>query len=164
VNETGLVLATLVVYNAVLVGIGLWARGRNRSVEDFYLAGRRLGPWVAAISASASSSSAWTLLGVSGAAYAWGLPALWLFPATVGGFLVNWVWVAPRLSALPNSASVSGVMKAFVPGTPQPRTPTCSRASWSSASYDEVSSRSGDAIHGRRPCSNAGSLVSAVRC
>lgn len=112
-NETTLVLATLVVYNAVLISIGLWARSRNRSVEDFYLAGRRLGPWVAAISASASSSSAWTLLGVSGAAYAWGLPALWLFPATVGGFLVNWVWVAPRLSALArreNALTLSSVV------------------------------------------------------
>src|SRR5690606_20050845 len=83
-----------------LIGVGLWARKRNQSIEDFYLAGRRMGPWVAGISASASSSSAWTLLGVSGAAYAWGLPALWLFPATVGGFLINWVWVAPRLKAL----------------------------------------------------------------
>jgi len=94
------VLVTLVVYNAILIGVGLWARGRNRDVDDFFLAGRGLGPWVAAISASASSSSAWTLLGVSGAAYAWGLPALWIFPSTVGGFLVNWVWVAPRLQKL----------------------------------------------------------------
>ena len=99
-NNTGAVLVTLVVYNALLIGVGLWARGRNRSVEDFFLAGRGLGPWVAAISASASSSSAWTLLGVSGAAYAWGLPALWLFPATVGGFLLNWLWIAPRLQRL----------------------------------------------------------------
>jgi len=99
-DNTGAVLVTLVIYNALLIGVGLWARGRNRSVEDFFLAGRGLGPWVAAISASASSSSAWTLLGVSGAAYAWGLPALWLFPATVGGFLLNWAWVAPRLQRL----------------------------------------------------------------
>jgi sodium/proline symporter len=94
------VLVTLVVYNALLIGVGLWARGRNRDVNDFFLAGRGLGAWVAAISASASSSSAWTLLGVSGAAYAWGLPALWIFPSTVGGFLVNWAWVAPRLQRL----------------------------------------------------------------
>lgn len=91
------VLVTLITYNALLIGIGLWVKGRNRDVADFYLAGRGLGPWIAAISASASSSSAWTLLGVSGAAYAWGLSALWLFPATVGGFLINWVWIAPRL-------------------------------------------------------------------
>jgi sodium/proline symporter len=99
-SDTAVVFLTLVLYNAILVGVGLWARNRNESIEDFYLGGRRLGPWVAAISASASSSSAWTLLGVSGAAYAWGLPALWLFPATVGGFVINWVWVAPRLKAL----------------------------------------------------------------
>jgi sodium/proline symporter len=99
-ENTGAVLVTLVVYNALLISVGLWARGRNKNVEDYFLAGRGLGPWVAAISASASSSSAWTLLGVSGAAYAWGLPALWLFPATVGGFVINWVWVAPRLQRL----------------------------------------------------------------
>ena len=99
-DSTSSVLITLVCYNLILIGVGLWARNRNKDVKDFYLAGRGLGPWVAAISASASSSSAWTLLGVSGAAYAWGLPALWLFPATVGGFMLNWFWVAPRLSRL----------------------------------------------------------------
>jgi sodium/proline symporter len=99
-SNTVPVLLTLVLYNALLIGVGLWAKGRNRDVADFYLAGRGLGPWIAAISASASSSSAWTLLGVSGAAYAWGLPALWLFPATVGGFLINWIWIAPRLKDL----------------------------------------------------------------
>ena len=99
-NETAPVLLTLVFYNALLIGVGLWTKGRNNDVADFYLAGRGLGPWIAAISASASSSSAWTLLGVSGAAYAWGLPALWLFPATVGGFLINWIWIAPRLQKL----------------------------------------------------------------
>lgn len=99
-TETAVVLATLVTFSVVLIAIGLWARRRNLDVQDFYLGGRKLGPWVAALSASASSSSAWTLLGVSGAAYAWGLPALWLFPATVGGFFINWVWVAPRIRRL----------------------------------------------------------------
>ncbi len=99
-ENTGAVLVTLVIYNVALIGVGLWAKGRNRDVADYFLAGRGLGPWVAAISASASSSSAWTLLGVSGAAYAWGLPALWIFPSTVGGFVINWLWIAPRLQRL----------------------------------------------------------------
>jgi sodium/proline symporter len=114
-DRTSSVLLTLVFYNLILIGVGLWARGRNKSVEDFFLAGRGLGPWVAAISASASSSSAWTLLGVSGAAYAWGLPALWLFPATVGGFLLNWYWVAPRLKRLAQGEGAVTLSEVVVP-------------------------------------------------
>jgi sodium/proline symporter len=91
------ILVTLVAYQVALIVIGLWARSRTHDNLDFFLGGRRLGGWVASLSASASSSSAWTLLGVSGAAYAWGVSALWIFPATVSGFLVNWLWVAPRL-------------------------------------------------------------------
>jgi len=93
------VLATLILYNLILVGLGVLSQRRVRDGVDFFLAGRRLGPTVAAISASASSSSAWTLLGVSGAAYAWGLSALWLFPACVGGFALNWYVLARALRA-----------------------------------------------------------------
>ncbi|HRP87019.1 MAG TPA: sodium/proline symporter [Gammaproteobacteria bacterium] len=91
------ILYTLVVYKLALVAIGVWATRRTHDAGDFFLGGRRLGGWVAAISASASSSSAWTLVAVSGMAYLWGWPALWLFPATLSGFLINWLWVAPRL-------------------------------------------------------------------
>lgn len=98
------VLVTLIAYKCALVGIGLYFRRRTHDQDDFYLGGRRLGPWVAAISASASSSSAWTLLGVSGAAYAWGLSALWLLPGCLGGFLLNWYALAPRLQTWSRSS------------------------------------------------------------
>ena len=94
------VLTTLVIYKILLIAIGLLARSRNHSEEDFFLGGRGLGPVVAAVSASASSSSAWTLMGVSGAAYAWGLGAAWLFLGCVGGFALNWYVLAPRLRSL----------------------------------------------------------------
>ncbi|MBT8085749.1 MAG: sodium/proline symporter [Woeseia sp.] len=120
-DRTDSVFLTLIVYNAVLIGVGLWARSRNKGVEDYFLAGRGLGPWVAAISASASSSSAWTLLGVSGAAYAWGLPALWIFPATVGGFMLNWLWVAPRLKELAQAERAVTLSEVVVPATLGPK-------------------------------------------
>lgn len=101
------VLTTLILYNLVLVGLGFLSQRRVRNGVDFFLAGRQLGPTVAAISASASSSSAWTLLGVSGAAYAWGLSALWLFPACVGGFALNWYLLA---RALRSSSRQSGAV------------------------------------------------------
>ncbi len=91
------VLITLIVYKLVLIGIGLATRNRATTKADFFLGGRSLGPWVAAISASASSSSAWTLLGLSGFAYTSGLSAIWFFPSCVGGFLLNWYVVAPAM-------------------------------------------------------------------
>jgi sodium/proline symporter len=92
------ILVTLIAYQMLLLGIGWWASRRNTDSEDYYLGGRKLGAAVAALSASASSSSAWSLLGVSGAAFAWGLPAVWLIPATLTGFVINWYLIAPRLS------------------------------------------------------------------
>ncbi|MBT8071091.1 MAG: sodium/proline symporter, partial [Gammaproteobacteria bacterium] len=92
-----ILIITLILYQLLLLSIGWWASRRTTDNEDFYLGGRKLGAAVAALSASASSSSAWSLLGVSGAAYAWGLPAIWLIPSTLLGFFINWYWVAPRM-------------------------------------------------------------------
>ncbi len=111
------IIATLIVYQALMLGIGWWASRRNADSTDFYLGGRRLGGLVAALSASASSSSAWSLLGVSGAAFAWGLPAVWLIPATVLGFCINWFLIAPRL-ARQSRASGALTLTEFVAGPP----------------------------------------------
>ncbi len=92
-----MLIATMLAYLVALLAIGAWAQRRTQDTADFHLAGRKMGPWVAALSASASSSSAWTLLGMSGAAYAWGLSAVWLVPAILIGFVINWVFIAPRL-------------------------------------------------------------------
>jgi sodium/proline symporter len=96
-GNMSILIATLILYQILLLSIGWWASRRTSDNEDFYLGGRKLGAAVAALSASASSSSAWSLLGVSGAAYAWGLPAIWLIPSTLLGFFINWYWVAPRM-------------------------------------------------------------------
>ena len=100
IDNSKYILFTLLAYKLILILIGLWSRKKNNSVSDYFIASRRLGPWIAALSASASSSSAWTLLGVSGAAYLWGLPALWIFPATLSGFFINWLFIAPKLNQL----------------------------------------------------------------
>ncbi len=91
------IMTTLVGYMITLVLIGVWAQRRTQDQEDYFLGGRQLGPWVAGLSASASSSSAWSLLGVSGTAYAVGMEAFWFLPGVLGGYLFSWFWVAPRL-------------------------------------------------------------------
>ena len=97
-NTTGTFIVTLVLYKLVLLGMGLWASRRARDQGEFLLGGRRLGAWVTSLSASASTTSAWTLLGVSGFAYALGPAGLWLAAGAVSGYVLNWCWVAPRLN------------------------------------------------------------------
>lgn len=96
-DKVTIVAITLVIYKLLLIGIGFWASSRNKNEEDFFLGGRGLGPVVAAISYSASASSAWTLLGLSGAAYVMGLSVLWIAGGSCIGMLVAWFWVGPRL-------------------------------------------------------------------
>ena len=110
-----LALATFLVGLLLLGGL---ARSRTRSSDEFYLGGRTLGPWVAALAANASSSSAWSLVGVSGFAYQHGLASLWLIPGCIGGFLLNWFLVAPRLRAATGEAITLTEFLAGPPGTP----------------------------------------------
>ena len=112
-----MVATTLIIYLIVLLGIGIWAQRRIGNTEDFHLAGRRMGPVVAALSASASSSSAWTLLGMSGAAYAWGLQAVWLIPAVVSGFFINWVFIAPKLQPASHANQALTLVEFLARGT-----------------------------------------------
>jgi len=93
------VLLTLIVYQLILLGVGVWATGRVTDEEDYFLGGRRLGAIVASLSYSASSSSAYTLLGVSGAAYGLGLSALWIAAGSVLGAVVAWFVVASGMMA-----------------------------------------------------------------
>jgi sodium/proline symporter len=96
--ETATIVAiTLIAYKLLLIGVGAWASGRNHSGEDFFLGGRQLGPWVAGISYSASASSAWTLLGLSGAAYVLGVSVIWVALGSISGMFVAWYVIAKRV-------------------------------------------------------------------
>ncbi|MCR9276515.1 MAG: sodium/proline symporter [Pseudomonadaceae bacterium] len=96
-STSSIVLATLIVYKLLLVGIGVWASRRNSDETDFFLGGRGLGPFVAGLSYAASTSSAWVLLGFSGFVYTIGLSALWMVPGIWAGYAVVWLYFGPKL-------------------------------------------------------------------
>ncbi|MCH7808912.1 MAG: sodium/proline symporter, partial [Planctomycetes bacterium] len=86
------------VYTLAIVAIGLYsARFARRSDEDYFLAGRSLGSWMAALSASASSESGWVTLGLVGTAFTQGVQAYWIIPGCLLGFMFNWFVLAGRL-------------------------------------------------------------------
>ena len=63
------ILLAIIVYLAGMLGVGFWFARKNNSVDDFYLGGRKLGPFVTAMSAEASDMSSWLLMGLPGVAY-----------------------------------------------------------------------------------------------
>ena len=96
--NTSVVVVSFGVYTLAIIAIGLYsARFARRSDEDYFLAGRSLGAWIAALSASASSESGWVTLGLVGWAFASGVSAYWIIPGCLLGFLFNWFVLAGRL-------------------------------------------------------------------
>lgn len=96
-DQTLVILVTLVSYKLVLIGIGLWASRRVHNETDFLLGGRNLGPWVAGLSYAASTSSAWVLFGFTGFVFVNGVSALWMVPGLWGGYIAMWLWLGPRI-------------------------------------------------------------------
>ena len=85
-------------YTLLVVGVGIWSSRRaGASDEEYFLAGRSLGPWVASLSASASSESGWVTMGLVGWAFANGVQAFWILPGSLLGFAFNWFIIAGRL-------------------------------------------------------------------
>jgi len=77
--------------------IGYYAYKRTSNSSDYFLGGRTLGPWPAALSAGASDMSGWLLLGLPGYAYAAGIESLWLAGGLLIGTWANWFILAKRL-------------------------------------------------------------------
>lgn len=88
---------SMVVYLVVMVVIGVVASRRTSNLGDYMLGGRRLGPFVSALSAGASDMSGWLLMGLPGAIYASGLIEGWIAVGLTIGAWLNWKLTAPRL-------------------------------------------------------------------
>lgn len=72
-TATGWIMLTIVAYLGVMVGVGVYWSKKNNDASDFYLGGRKLGPFVTAMSAEASDMSGWLLMGIPGLAYISGI-------------------------------------------------------------------------------------------
>jgi sodium/proline symporter len=91
------ITTTFIAYLAMMLAIGVIAYKRTASSSDYFLGGRSLGPWPAALSAGASDMSGWLLLGLPGYAYAAGIEAFWLAGVLLVGTWLNWLICAKRL-------------------------------------------------------------------
>lgn len=92
------ILIFMIAYLVLMVVIGVYFSRRNRTVSDFYLGGRKLGPLVTAMSAEASDMSSYLLMGLPGLAYLSGLADVtWTAIGLAVGTYLNWLLTAKRL-------------------------------------------------------------------
>jgi len=101
-----LFLIFLVLFVAMLVGISILTSRRQKSVTDFWLAGRELGTGIIGLSTAASWISASALLLATGLFMLIGVGSIWL-------------WVFPNIAALIIIAAISGRIK-NIPALTQP--------------------------------------------
>ena len=96
-TQFGIILA-IVIYLSVMLYVGYIYSKRTENVGDFYLGGRKLGPFVTAMSAEASDMSGWLLMGLPGVALAGSIAeASWTAIGLAIGTYVNWLIVAKRI-------------------------------------------------------------------
>ncbi|MDR2746701.1 MAG: sodium/solute symporter [Treponema sp.] len=69
----------LVIFLVVMTGIGIWGMKKTKTLGDFFLGGRSLGPWVSAVAYGTSYFSAVIFIGFAGTqGWQFGLNALWI--------------------------------------------------------------------------------------
>lgn len=95
---TIVIMMVIIVYLCLMIAIGAFFSSTNKSVDDFYLGGRKLGPFVTAMSAEASDMSSYLLMGLPGLAYISGLADVtWTAIGLAVGTYVNWLTVSKRI-------------------------------------------------------------------
>ena len=96
-GTTMVILSAFVAYLLLMIVIGVVYMKKTSSSEDYFLGGRGLNAWVAALSAQASDMSSWLLMGLPGAVYLSGLGEAWIAVGLGIGTYLNWLLVAKRL-------------------------------------------------------------------
>jgi len=94
--DTGIIFA----YMGLMVAIGLYANYRQKNVEDYYVAGRRLGPFSIACLWLASWVGGASIIGSSARAHEIGISAIWYVLALAIGCLLFGLFAAARIQKL----------------------------------------------------------------
>jgi solute:Na+ symporter, SSS family len=90
-------LIIVIFYFALVLTIGFYLKGRSKTGEDFFLAGREMTAWVAGLSFLSANLGALELMGWAGAAYQYGILA------------THWYWIG----AIPAMLFLGIVMMPF---------------------------------------------------
>ncbi len=107
------ILATVLVYLALVVAIGVWSLRRTRGARDFFIAGQSIGLWITGLATMSAAFSGFVFIGGPGLVYRMGLASLFIcIPVSFTSGLLCWV-VAKRLRLLAEVRQVYTVPEAL---------------------------------------------------
>ena len=92
-----MIMIAIAIYLLIMIFIGASFMKKNNNSEDYFLGGRSLNGFVAALSAGASDMSGWMLMGLPGSIYALGTGQVWIGIGLMLGTIANWLFVAGPL-------------------------------------------------------------------
>src|SRR5579863_8491144 len=97
VRLSGVDLAIIVIYFAIVIGIGFYLKRFTKTGDDFFLAGREMTAWIAGLAFVSANLGSLELMGWAGSAYQYGILA------------AHWYWVG----AIPAMVFLGLVMMPF---------------------------------------------------
>ena len=107
--------AILIIYLAVMIGIGIYCRKMTSNVSDFVLGGRSIGPWFTAFAYGTSYFSAVVFIGYAGQfGWLYGASATWIgIGNAVIGSLLAWVLLGKRTRIMTKHLEASTMPEYF---------------------------------------------------
>ena len=93
-------LVVLALYFLILLSIGFFASKRVSNISDYFVGGKKLGYWIAALSARSTGESGWLLIGVTGMGALMGVSAFWIVIGEVIGVWLSWRFMAKKFKRM----------------------------------------------------------------
>ncbi len=110
-----MIYAILILYIALMIGIGLYCTRKTSSVSDFVLGGRNLGGWFTAFAYGSSYFSAVVFIGYAGQ-FGWnyGVSAVWIgIGNAVLGSMLAWIVLGKRTRIMSKELNASTMPEFF---------------------------------------------------
>lgn len=102
-------IAFLILFFAIMIGVGIYSRKHATNVNDFVLGGRSVGPWLTAFAYGTSYFSAVVFVGYAGQfGYKYGISATWIgIGNAVIGSLIAWILLGRRTRVMSQRLSAA---------------------------------------------------------
>lgn len=99
----------LIIFFAIMIGVGVYSRKHATNVNDFVLGGRSVGPWLTAFAYGTSYFSAVVFVGYAGQfGYKYGISATWIgIGNAVIGSLIAWIVLGRRTRVMSKHLSAA---------------------------------------------------------